>query len=255
MFSRSGLIIRSLPLPSIGGVGGGVHPSLMYYCRRPFASSSDDTNLLQDASIHCFTAVSGHLQYVLVPRGMDSAVQKDPQLHLARLYRDGNTLYGAKVVNPALGSPKQVCGKLVDAALEDIGSHAAAQARSTLHGLSDYVRDLLNGGKYDDGGKTAALLAEMSAIPDAQKLASGDIINSNELSGDEKIVWELLARMFTGNCPDLATEAALYESTRALMASLLFGADTSEFANTCGGAMALYRFKMPLDELLTESRY
>ena len=84
--------------------------------------------------------------YVMVAEGMESEmVQKVPQLHLARLFRSKDTnkctLFGARVVNSTLGTPKDVCGRLVDAALEDINSTAGAtvQAKSSLRGLSEWV--------------------------------------------------------------------------------------------------------------------
>jgi hypothetical protein len=106
-----------------------------------FASSTDHTRLLDEADVHRVTLVDGVTQYVMAPNGTDlEIVQKVPQLHLARLFVKDNVLYGAKVINRTLGEPKLVCGKILDAALQDVGIDKA-RARSTLHGLSDWVLD------------------------------------------------------------------------------------------------------------------
>lgn len=208
--------------------------------RRPFfASSTDHSRLLQEAEVHCLSTTEANVhQYVMASGGMDTEmVQKVPQLHLARLFVTDNALHGAKVINRTLGSLEAVCGKLVDAALADIKE--SATARSTLHGLSDWV---LEG--FDDLSSTphpaTAILGRLT--PEGANLVK--VIASSNSDKDYymevKDVWELLAKEFIQQ--KLSPEAALYQSKRATLEAIEHGTDTSDFANTSGGSMALFRF-------------
>lgn len=221
---------------------------------RPFfASSTDHTRLLHDAEVHRLpVAKDGVRQYVMASAGMDAAmVHKVPQLHLARLFvEDNGTLYGAKVINRTLGSLDAVCGKLVDAALADV--RGAARARSTLHGLSEFV---LLGIETLDGSNAAAAAAHPASscreilqglsIADLSAVKAIASSKSNEEEEEEecasaKRTWELLAWEFVGQ--KQSSETLLYLSKGATLASIAHRSDTSDFSNTCGGAMVLLRF-------------
>ena len=198
-----------------------------------FASSTDHTRLLNEAEIHCLAQDDGSKQYVMAASGMDiDTVRKVPQLHLARLFLQDKTLFGAKVINRTLGNPSAVCGRLVEAALKDVG--AGAKARSTLHGLSDWV---LEGIRTQKGVDTLDNLpeAELKAI---EAIAKGDLTDSVYQEGKER--WEILAREYVDK--NLGAEAALYQSKGGKLVTVEHQADTSEFANTSGGAMALFSF-------------
>lgn len=140
-------------------------------------------------------------------------VQKVPQLHLARIYLNGNNVvYGAKVVNKTLGDIPHVCSRLLDAALEN----GATEAHSTLHGLSEWVLESNN-------NKNDAIITE--------------ICNGN-MEHYDAAAWEPLARDFVQS--GLADEVNLYlQKQGAELIRIEHRADTSEFANTSGEAMAI----------------
>eukprot|EP00545_Synedropsis_sp_CCMP1620_P008088 CAMPEP_0119010862 /NCGR_PEP_ID=MMETSP1176-20130426/5303_1 /TAXON_ID=265551 /ORGANISM="Synedropsis recta cf, Strain CCMP1620" /LENGTH=210 /DNA_ID=CAMNT_0006963603 /DNA_START=37 /DNA_END=669 /DNA_ORIENTATION=+ len=196
------------PLRLIGGVS-----------RTFFASSTDHTTLLQDADVHCIPLDDGLKQYVLAASGMEEAmVKKVPQLHLARIYLKEQTVYGAKVVNKTLGDIPSVCGRLLDAAKQDGGR----QARSMLHGLSDWV-----------------LAEKLSDMQDAEAKVVAKIADGNLDSYNEKM-WEQLALEYVNQ--GLGDEANLYLEKDATLIRIEHQADTSEFANTSGGTMAIFEF-------------
>jgi hypothetical protein len=198
-----------------------------------FASSTDHSKLLREAEVHCLQQDDGSRQYVMVAAGVDmNTVRKVPQLHLARLHVKGKTIHGAKVINRTLGSPADVCGKLVDAALKDAGS--GAKARSTLHGLSAWV---LQGIQMHEHIDTFMKLkeAELKAV---ESIAVGELDEKVYNAGKEG--WEKLAREYLGK--RMGEEAALYQSKGGTISTVEHLADTSEFANTSGGAMAIFSF-------------
>jgi hypothetical protein len=205
--------------------------------RRPFfASSTDHTRLLADAQVHRLptdpTNSNLQHQYVLVAAGMDLVmVQKVPQLHLARLLSfsangdDGIIMMGgAKVVTRTLGAPAQVCGPLVEAARKD----GIVHAKSTLHGLSDYVRALPEG--------------PVAGVPDQHWDAVQAMAHGKDFSHDDELgaAWEILARDFIAS--GLCLEANLYVAQGGRLTEILPHEDSSEFADTCAGAMAVFRF-------------
>lgn len=176
-----------------------------------FASSTDHTRLLKESEIHCLPQTRGNNLYVLAAGGMDKdVVQKVPQLHLARIYLDGNKIYGAKVVNKTLGDIPHVCGRLLDAAMKNGGT----EAHSTLHGLSEWVL------KRDENPE---LITE---------ICNGSMANYDAAA------WEPLALDFAQS--GLAEEANLYLAKEAAkLIRIEHQADETEFANTSGGAMAI----------------
>jgi hypothetical protein len=199
-----------------------------------FASSTDHTRLLDEADVHRVTLVDGVTQYVMAPNGTDlEIVQKVPQLHLARLFVKDNVLYGAKVINRTLGEPKLVCGKILDAALQDVGIDKA-RARSTLHGLSDWVLD---------GMRIKKRVDSLSGLSDGELSAIEAIAKepSTEKYDTSRMIWEKLAQEYIDR--GCATEAALYQSREGVLTEIEHHADTSELANTSGGAMALFEFQ------------
>ena len=235
--------------------------------KRPFfASSTDHTRLLADAEVHHFSAAAhgdNVQQYIMAAAGVDLAtIQKVPQLHLARLFVEndtnngGHTLFGAKVINRTLGSVPDVCGKLVDAALNDIAGGHAAKARSALHGLSDWVLEGIRIVQQDGGAAgedevghhhhaSLAVLSDLSPDSDEWKAVEAIASSSSGLV-DETIynpgreAWEQLAHEFVAQ--GLSEEATLYQSKGATFSAIEHRADTTVFAETSGGAMALFSF-------------
>lgn len=190
-----------------------------------FASSTDHTRLLAESEVHRLAASASSdngTLYVLVAGGTEpDLVTKVPQLHLARLSVKDQTLFGAKVITRTLGAPAEVCGKLVDAALDDIGGQA--QARSVLHGLCDWVQ------KKKD-------LGDMQPVVEA--IATGNANQATYEQGRE--AWGQLATDYIHQ--GLAAEAVLYQSKGAKLVEIEHGVDKSAYADTSAGAMALFRF-------------
>jgi hypothetical protein len=171
--------------------------------------------------------------------GMDmETVQKVPQLHLARLWvSDNRLLHSAKVINRTLGEPENVCGRLVDAALSDIPG--AAMAKSTLHGLSQWALDCL--AQDDDSHPAKAILKCLTSreLEAVQAIANGNAREENVYDSG-RVGWEKLAREYANR--KLSPEIALYISKGAILESIQHNLDNGDYANTCGGAMALLKF-------------
>jgi hypothetical protein len=203
--------------------------------KRPFfASSTDHTQLLAEAEVHCIPKDAGMKQYVLTANGMDlDTVQKVPQLHLARLVLDGKKIHGAKVVNRTLGDPKHVCPRLLEAALKDVGP--GAEAWSTLHGLSEWVAAAASAAKVGGDAPPDALQGmDKVQVDILQGIASG-----KGLEYDEK-GWEMVAVEFVNK--GLGSESNLYMERQGKLDRIEHMADVSEFADTSGGAMAVFKF-------------
>eukprot|EP00565_Helicotheca_tamesis_P005814 CAMPEP_0185730890 /NCGR_PEP_ID=MMETSP1171-20130828/11299_1 /TAXON_ID=374046 /ORGANISM="Helicotheca tamensis, Strain CCMP826" /LENGTH=172 /DNA_ID=CAMNT_0028400037 /DNA_START=183 /DNA_END=701 /DNA_ORIENTATION=- len=168
--------------------------------------------------------------------GMDvETVKTVPQLHLARLFRDGSTIYGAKVVNRVLGKPVEVCGPLVEAALKDAGNQP--RALSTLHGLTDWVA------KGVDDNETAEKffsfnIEEIDAIK--KMIEKHAMIKDDYVYNAGKKGIELLAEEFIQK--GLGDEASLYQSKGGQFFSIDHRGDTSEYADASFGAMAVFKF-------------
>ncbi|CAB9507944.1 expressed unknown protein [Seminavis robusta] len=201
-----------------------------------FASSTDHTTLLQNAVVHRLDH-GQYQEYVMAAEGMEpEMVQKVPQLHLARLFRRDTVLYGAKVVNSTLGVAKDVCGQLVDAALEDTkgGATAPVKAKSTLTGLSAWVL-----------ASSSSSLQEQLQLPEStwnttiiQEIANGTDDESTYQKGQD--AWEQLAQAYIQ--AGLAEEASLYQSKGATLEAILHRQDTSDYSDSSGGAMASFVF-------------
>jgi hypothetical protein len=174
---------------------------------------------LAESEIHCLPLSDGKRQYVLAAGGMElDVVKKVPQLHLARIYLDGSKIYGAKVVNKTLGSLSHVCGRLLDVARNDGG----IEAHSTLHGLSDWVQKEKLIGRNEH---------EVKILDD---------ISNGKLDNYDDKLWEPLAVEYAKS--GLADEANLYADKNGTLIQILHQADTTEFANTSGGAIAIFHF-------------
>lgn len=236
--------------------------------RRPFfASSTDHTRLLADAEVHRLPSSKGNniQQYVMAAEGMEAAmIEKVPQLHLARLFvqssHDGGSsptvmLFGAKVINKTLGSPTDVCGKLVDAALADVAASAVTiEARGTLHGLSDWVLEGMRTIQQEEEGnadseKHASLKILSTIPPDSDEYMAVDAIARSRQSGlvetavyvKGRTAWEQLALEFVAR--GLSPDAALYESRGATTTAIVHQADDcSTYAGTSGAALAKLKF-------------
>ena len=167
-------------------------------------------------------------QYVLAASGMElEMVQKVPQLHLARLALDGKKIHGAKVVNRTLGDPRHVCPRLLEAALKDAGLEGA-EAWSTLHGLSEWVA------KGDDVDALQGM--DKAQVDRLQAIASNSNKGGSEY--DEK-GWEMVAMEFVNK--GLGSESNLYME-QGTLDRIEHKADESGFADTSGGAMAVFKF-------------
>jgi hypothetical protein len=198
-----------------------------------FASSTDHTTLLKFAQVHCLNEREGVHRYVMAAEGIDfETVAKVPQLHLARLDRKDNLVFGAKVINRTLGTPAQVCGKLLDRALQDMGSEKGAQARSTLHGLSAWV---IRGLQKDLAIDTLSQLraSELEAIA---AIARGEA--GAEAYDVGRASWEQLIVEFVEK--GLGEEAELYLSKGGGFLTVEHHSDQSEYADTSAGSMALF---------------
>jgi hypothetical protein len=193
--------------------------------RNFFASSTDHTRLLEEAQIHCILQENGIKQYVLVADGVDEeTVRKVPQLHLARLNLDQHKIFGAKVVNRTLGNCQDVCGRLLDVALND--TNGKAHAWSTLHDLSPWVLSSNN----------ESIVTSLEQTQREQVLA---IAKNESDSSLNKTAWEKIAMEYIAQ--GLSDESNLY-LTKATFGHIEHNADTSDFANTCGGSMAVFHF-------------
>lgn len=196
-----------------------------------FASSTDHTRLVSEAQVHCISQDGNIQQFVLAADGVDlDTVKKVPQLHLARIcLQDGKKIFGAKVVNRTLGDCPHVCGRLLDAALAEANSKDV-EAWSTLHGLSDWV---LENGTIENVVRDL----KKSQIQRLQSIAKNEMPSSSDAM--DKEIWERLAVEFANR--GFSDESNLYRE-RGALERIEHQADTSEYANTCSGTMAVFRF-------------
>ena len=241
-----------------------------------FASSTDHTNLLEQAEIHVLPATNDNDDdtsttqqlLVLAPSGVDlDTVRKVPQLHMARLLVTTTTalnndvvIHSAKVVNRSLGSTADVCRRLVEHAISSQSKGNVVVGKSTLHGLSDWVIDLLEEAKRDDEFVTSLSTDERQTV---NAIARGDMTpfhrqsenncsqkdgattgtQNNSRTASE--LWDQLARLYLQS-PEVqqndstTCEAALYQSLGGRLVEIEQQADTSDYSNTAGGAMAIF---------------
>lgn len=208
-----------------------------------FASSTDHTTLLKESQVHRIQQSDNVTTlYVMAANGVETEnVQKIPQLHLARIYFDNATftMYSAKVVNRTLGTPVHVCGKLVDAILQDHRKgENVIRAKSTMHGLCDFVLHTIQQQALQNSLLQGLSPTDLESI---ELIARGKNKTYNE-NDRYKEIWEKFAIEFVQQCHDGSHECELYQSKGGKLNEILHCADTSEYADTSSGAMALFQF-------------
>jgi hypothetical protein len=200
-----------------------------------FASSTDHTRLLAESEVHRLKSGETETHYILAPGGTSwEIVQKVPPLHLARLtVRNNETIMNAKVVTRTLGNAEAVCQKLLDAALSDIAklSSKPAHALSTIHGVSSWAEKSF---QSEDP-------AELDVV---RRIASGDLSALRQQLNHQSM-WEKVCLAYVSNassCIRPEDEVLLYLKNGAKIISIEHLADVSDYADQCGGAMALLAF-------------
>lgn len=214
-----------------------------------FASSTDHTSLVDNAVIHRIgdDGAYGTREYALIPQDIPlELAKKDSKLKLASLYGNKNVIFGAKVITKSIGSMEEVCGGLVDAALEDASSQGEQpQGIATLHGLCDWVVRGIN-----DQEEIAALETLQANDPQTYEavvaIATGVPRESHTVVGmgtfrDGQYGWGELAKEFVNR--KLGDEVRLYESKGGEFVAIEHLADHSEdYIKSAGGAMARFFF-------------
>lgn len=215
--------------------------------RKFFASSTDHTTLVENAVIHRIGDSYGSREYVLVPKDIPlEFVLRDRKLTLASIHAKENIIFGAKVVTRAIGSIEEVCGGLVDAALQDASSQGEQpQGLATLNGLCDWVVkgihdkediDVLDTLRQKDPVTYDAVVAIATGVP----RESHTVVGMGTFR-DGQYGWGELAKEFVRR--RLGDEAALYESKGGELVSIDHLADHSEeYVKSAGGAMARFFF-------------
>ena len=212
-----------------------------------FASSTDHTTLVENAVIHRIGDAYGTREYVLVPADIPlELVKKEGKLKLASVYANKNTIFGTKLVTRTLGSMEEVCGSLVDAALEDASSQGQQpQGLAALNGLCDWVMKGIEG--KEDIEVLDTLQAKDPVTYEAVvAIATGVPRESHTVVGmgtfrDGQFGWGELAKEFVHR--KLGEEAALFESRGGELITIEHLADHSEiYMKSAGGAMAQFFF-------------
>ena len=213
-----------------------------------FASSTDHTTLVEQAVVHRIgDDAYGTREYVLVPNNIPlEFVKKDGKLKLASLHAKQNVIFGAKVNTRSIGSMVDVCGSLMDAALQDAASQGEQpQGLASLDGLCEWVAkgiadeeeiELLEKIQNNDPKSYEAVVAIATGVP----RESHTVVGMGTFR-DGQYVWGELAKEFVRR--KLGEEPVLYESKGGEMVSIEHLADHSEgYIETAGGAMARFFF-------------
>lgn len=208
-----------------------------------FASSTDHTTLLKNATVHRIQEDNnpyGKRQYILIPDGTDlNLALKVDKLHLARISADRNFIYGAKVVQRTLGTTRTVCNRLLDAAMEDAASKGDTPiALASLEGLSRWVI------KGIEGKETIPALTSMDerTFLAVQAIATqipreGHSVVGQGTYRDGELGWSALAKEYL--TLGFSEEATLYLNHGFHLSGIDTLADTSrEGILDAGGAMA-----------------
>jgi hypothetical protein len=212
-----------------------------------FASSTDHTSLLKNATIHRINSTNdpngdpyGKRQYILIPNGTDlNLALKVDKLHLARISADRNFIYGAKVVQRTLGPTSIVCNRLVEAALEDIKSEGNDPiALASLGGLSRWVvkgiegKETIQAFTSMDERTFLAVKAIATQIP-----REGHSVVGQGTYRDGEVGWSALAQEYINL--GLSDEAKLYLNQGFHLSGIDTMVDTSrEGILDAGGALA-----------------
>lgn len=217
-----------------------------------FASSTDHTTLLENAVIHRILSnegddVYGSREYALIPQDIPVELAiKDSKLKLASIRANRNIIFGAKVITKSIGDMQEVCGGLVDVALEDASSQGEQpQGLATLHGLSDWV---VRGINEQEDIKVLTTLQERDpqTYEAVVAIATGVPRESHTVVGmgtfrDGQYGWGELAKEFVKR--KLGDEVKLYESKGGELVAIEHLADHSEeYIKSAGGAMARFFF-------------
>ena len=241
-----------------------VHLLLRRPSRSFFASSTDHTTLLSNATVHRMAEndndTYGPRQYILLPHDtpIDLAVRVD-KLHLARIYANRNIIYGPKVVQRSLGTKAEVCKVLLDEALKDVptlssGSGDKPVALASLDGLcrwvsgaikekeekqdgiSSSIHELLIRWSENDEQTYGAIKAIATGVP-----RPGHSVVGQGTYRDGEEGWMELAELYVKD--GMAEEGLLYQKSGGKLVSIDHLADTTRDGLTSsGGAMARFEF-------------
>jgi hypothetical protein len=244
-------------------------PSARYF----FASSTDHTTLLSNATAHCIHQGEGEnnnntygpRQYILLPHDTSLELgKKVDKLHLARLSANRNIIYGAKVVQRSLGTEKDVCKTLLDMALTDASSNGESPvALASLSGLCKWTFNAIEENEKkeqtssdsesdaEEIGKIQSILSEWRANDQqtyeaVKAIASGVPRPGHSVVGqgtyrDAEQGWSELAELYVKD--GMVGEGELYESKGGKLVAIEHLADTTrEGLMDSGGAMAKFEF-------------
>jgi hypothetical protein len=186
---------------------------------------------------------------------------KQPMRILSCLKAHRNIVFGARAMVPTTHSPHgdatvvtlmDTCSTLLRAALDDCSNDGEqAQAVSTLHGLSAYVRDCL-AGKVESPAWNQLIQdhKDPSAVREAVEImasmAASAAKNPALLVGpctDGGAAWQALAREFVHHPTMRSEECQLYQAADAQLVQIELLADTQpSYLASAGGAMARFFF-------------
>ncbi len=213
-----------------------------------FASSTDHTTLLANATIHRIgDDAYGERTYILLPKGtdLDLALKVD-KLHLARISANKNYVYHAKVVQRSLGPIDMVCKPILEEALKDARSEKPQPvALASLEGLSKWVA------KGFDGQNKIPALEELRTTDEkvfeaVKAIATGIPRPGHSVVGqgtyrDAEEGWKMIAQEFVSS--GLSEESELYKANGGALDCIEHLADTSrEGLMDSGGSMARFTF-------------
>jgi hypothetical protein len=187
---------------------------------------------------------------------------KQPMRILSCLKAHRNIVFGARVLVPATHSPngdattvtlmQDACRTLLRAALDDCSNDGEqAQAISTLHGLSAYVRDCLTGkvespawNQLMQDHKDPSVLRE--AVEAMANMTASAAKSPAMLVGpctDGGAAWQALAREFVHHPTMRSDECQLYQAADAQLVQIELLADTEpSYLASAGGAMGRFFF-------------
>jgi hypothetical protein len=183
-------------------------------------------------------------EYVLAPADIPlEFVMRDPKLKLASLCANKNVIFGAQVKTVNIGGMVDVCGRLVDAALEDASLQGQRpQGLATLCGLCEWVVKGING-EHDIPLLSTLRNVDPTMYEAVVTVATGVEEESHVMDPFRygQHGWEELAKEFVDR--GLEEEATLYLSKGGELTTIEPWARTSESGlRHAGGAMAKFLF-------------
>lgn len=215
----------------------------MYYSDVEEDSSDDEgvdyRILLLDSIVHQWELENGDIQYSLASKHLDVDTLKrrrDMQLASLRVTPSKRELHSASVLDhKKVGRIHRVCSRLVEKALNDVGS--GATARSTIYGLSPWVLKGLESYEHPAGAILVHLEAPEFLI--AEAFATGFV--EEAFSPLRFELWARLARRYIEL--DLGGEPTLYRSNGGRLIEVQNLADMSpQGRHKSGGAFAIFDF-------------